>query len=72
MYKNPFEFKVKYLGPEIPEIQNKNDVVRQRDNNIFVLSHVNIKKNSNFEVYFEVHEPREGSWLIYRNICHGK
>lgn len=65
-YVCPFEFKISYTG-EVPTIINKNNVIRQRDNNIFVSSCVEIKKDTPFEIYFEVNTPRQGSWLIYRN-----
>jgi len=65
-YVCPFEFKVSYTG-EVPTIINKNNVIRQRDNNIFVSSSVEIRKDTPFDIYFEVSRPRQGSWLIYRN-----
>ena len=65
-YVNDFEFRVSYVD-KIPSINNKNDVIRQRDNNIYVSDSLDIKKDTAFEVYFEVKEPRIGSWLIYKN-----
>jgi hypothetical protein len=66
-YCSPFELRVAYSGNQAPTIINKNNVIRQRGNNIFVSSSVEIKKDTPFEVYFEVSSPRIGSWLIYRN-----
>ena len=51
----------------IPSIVNKGNVLRQRGNNIYVSSSVEIEKDTPFEVYFEVNSPRVGSWLIYSN-----
>lgn len=66
-YKSPFELRVSYAGNKTPSIINKNNIIRQRGNNIFVSSSVEIRKDTPFEVYFEVHNPRDGSWLIYKN-----
>lgn len=66
-YKSPFELRVTYSGNQVPTIVNKGNVIRQRNNNIYVSSFIEIKKDSPFEVYFEVDSPRVGSWLIYRN-----
>lgn len=66
-YKNDFEFRVYYQGNKIPHIENVEQVLRQRGNNIYMTSYVNIEKNTPFEVYFEVSYPRMGSWLIYKN-----
>ena len=66
-YRCPFEFRVSYSGLESPQIINKQNVIRQRGNNIFVSSSVEINKNTPFEVYFEVSDPRSGSWLVYKN-----
>ena len=66
-YRLPFEFRVSYSGGQAPSIVNKDNVLRQRGNNIYVSSSVEIKKDTQFEVYFEVNSPRVGSWLIYRN-----
>lgn len=65
-YLCPFEFRVSYSG-NVPTIINKDDVIRQRGNSIFLSSSVEIKKNTPFEVFFEVNSPRIGSWLIYKN-----
>ena len=48
-------------------ILNKNMVKRQRGNNIYMASCVELSKDTSFEVYFEVNTPRIGSWLIYKN-----
>ena len=66
-YVNPYEFRVKYNEGQVPNIVNKNMVLRQKDNNIYVSSSVEISKDTHFEVYFEVDNPRAGSWLIYKN-----
>ena len=66
-YRSPFEFRVSYSGGQTPSILNKGNVIRQRGNNIYVSSSVEIKKDTPFEVYFEVNSPRVGSWLIYKN-----
>lgn len=66
-YKNQYEFRVTYFGNNVPDIVNKNMVLRQKDNNIYVSSSVEISKDTHFEVYFEVNNPRVGSWLIYKN-----
>jgi hypothetical protein len=66
-YKNPYEFRVTYFDNNVPDIVNKNMVLRQKDNNIYVSFSVEISKGTHFEVYFEVNNPRVGSWLIYKN-----
>lgn len=66
-YKGTYEFKVRYHGTEVPSILNRNNVLRQRDKDIFVSSNIEIQKDCNFEIYFEVTEPCKGSWLIYKN-----
>lgn len=66
-YKNPFEFRISYSGSVAPTIINKKDVLRQRGNDIFLSSIVEVKKDTPFNIYFEVSSPRNGSWLIYRN-----
>ncbi|WP_031536016.1 MULTISPECIES: DarT ssDNA thymidine ADP-ribosyltransferase family protein [unclassified Bacteroides] len=66
-YRSPFELRVAYSGNQTPTIVNKENVIRQRGNNIYVSSSVEIKKDCSFEVYFEVSSPRTGSWLVYRN-----
>jgi hypothetical protein len=66
-YKNSYEFRVTYFDNNVPDIVNKNMVLRQKDNNIYVSSSVEISKGTHFEVYFEVNNPRVGSWLIYKN-----
>ena len=66
-YHSPFEFRVSYSGNQTPTIINKDNVIRQRGNNIYVSSFVEIKKDSPFDIYFEVSSPRTGSWLVYKN-----
>ena len=66
-YVNPYEFRITYNDDEAPKIVNKNMVLRQKENNIYVSSSVEISKDTHFEVYFEVNNPREGSWLVYKN-----
>lgn len=65
-YELPYELRITYNGVP-PEIINKNKVLRQRNNNIYLTSSAEISKDSSFEVYFEVNTPRQGSWLIYKN-----
>lgn len=65
-YISPFKFKVSYTE-DVPTIVNKNHVIRQRGNNIYMSSMVEIKKDVPFDVYFEVNSPRAGSWLIYKH-----
>ena len=65
-YDNPFEFKVVFYE-EMPEIINKNNVLRQIGHNIYLKNTVEVQKDSDFDVYFEVHSPRKESWLIYSN-----
>ena len=65
-YICPYEFRVSYTS-EAPTIVNKNDVIRQRGNDIYLSSMVEIQKDKPFEVYFEVDTPQKGSWLIYNN-----
>ena len=66
-YKNPFEFRISYSGLEAPKIINKRNVLRQRGNDIYLSSLVEVKKDTPFNIYFEVSNPRNGSWLIYKN-----
>lgn len=66
-YRNSFEFKVVYHNNNVPTIINKNMVIRQRDNNIFIQDSVELNKDVPFEVYFETKDPRIESWLIYKN-----
>lgn len=67
-YRSPYELRVSYSGAIPPTINNKKSIIRQRGNNIYMNSSVDINKDAPFEVYFEVNNPRPGSWLIYRNI----
>lgn len=66
-YKCQYEFRVCYTGSEAPIIVNKQNVIRQKGSNIYVSSSVEVKKNTSFEIFFEVNHPRSGSWLIYKN-----
>lgn len=66
-YCDPFELRIEYDGINIPEIVNNGEVIREKGNSIYMKEHICIKKNKSFSVYFEVNEPRRGSWLIYRN-----
>ena len=66
-YVDNFEFRVKYDGTDVPNVVNKEKVIRQKGNDIFVDKRVILKKDIPFEVYFEVKSPRPGSWLIYKN-----
>jgi hypothetical protein len=67
-YVDTFEFRVNYDGTDAPTVVNKERVIRQKGNDIFVNKRVILKKDIPFEVYFEVKNPRPGSWLIYKNI----
>ena len=66
-YRCPFEFRINYMGTNVPTVINKGNVIRQRENNIYVDSYVEVKKDIPFDIYFEVSNPRTGSWLIYKN-----
>jgi hypothetical protein len=66
-YKNPFEFRISYSGSNAPSIINKQNVLRQRGNDIYLSSVVEVKKDTPFSVYFEVNSPRSGSWLVFKN-----
>lgn len=66
-YDCDFEFRVNYSGDFAPTILNSEKILRQRNNNIYMTSSVKIKKDMPFEVYFEVNNPKNGSWLVYRN-----
>ena len=66
-YKNPFEFRISYTGSNAPSILNKQNVLRQRGNDIYLSSVVEVKKNTPFNIYFEVSSPKSGSWLIYKH-----
>lgn len=66
-YRCPYEFRISYSGSQVPGIVNTNNVIRQRGNNIYVSDSVEIKKDTQYEIYFEVNRPRSGSWLIYKN-----
>lgn len=66
-YCNPFEFKVSYNAEGSPEILNPDFIIREKSNNIYMSHFLKIKKNKPFTIYFEVSEPRKGSWLIYIN-----
>ena len=65
-YNLPYELRIEYKY-DAPVILNKNMVKRQRGNNIYMASCVELSKDTSFEVYFEVNTPRIGSWLIYKN-----
>lgn len=66
-YKEPYELKISYTEGFEPTIINKDKIKGQKGNNIYMDSSVYLKKDAPFEVYFEVREPRYGSWLIYKN-----
>lgn len=66
-YMSPYEFKISY-SDGTPVIVNKENVIRQRGNNIFVASSIEVEKDKPFEIYFEVNTPKYNSWLIYRNL----
>lgn len=66
-YRSSFEFKVVYHGNNVPSIVNKNMVLRQRDNSIYLQDSVELSKDVPFDVYFETKDPRIESWLIYKN-----
>lgn len=66
-YLNPYEFKVVYSDECVPNIINKNMVLRQRGNSIYMQDSVELTKEVPFEIYFETKDPRIESWLIYKN-----
>lgn len=66
-YTNQFEFKVVYYNGNIPTILNKDMVLRQRNNDIYIENWVEINKDVPFDVYFETKVPKIESWLIYKN-----
>ena len=66
-YVDNFEFRIKYDGTDVPTVVNKERVIRQKGNDIYVNKRVILKKDIPFEVYFEVKNPRPGSWLIFKN-----
>lgn len=66
-FKSPFEYRICYEGSIVPTIINKNSILRQRGNNIYASHSIEIKKDTPFEIYFEVSSPKTGSWLIYKN-----
>lgn len=70
-YGEPFEFRISYQDDNIPEIHNAQSILRQRGHDIFMRNHVEIDTNTQFEVYFEVKQPRVGSFLIYKSVGSG-
>lgn len=66
-YCNAFEFRITYTEGLPPEILNSSSILREKGNNIYMKHYLEIKKDKPFTIYFEVSEPRKGSWLIYTN-----
>jgi len=66
-YRSQFEFRIKYSSGVSPNIINKENVLREREHSVYLKSYISVKKNTPFEIYFEVDSPKKGSWLIYRN-----
>lgn len=66
-YCNTFEFKITYSDGMAPEILNPSSILREKGNCIYMGRYLEIKKDKPFTIYFEVSEPRKGSWLIYTN-----
>ena len=66
-YCNPFEFKIVYSNGNAPEILNPESILREKGNSIYMKRYLKVKKDKPFTIYFEVSEPRKGSWLIYTN-----
>ena len=66
-YCNSFEFKITYTDGMTPEVLNPSAILREKGNNIYMGHYLEIKKDKPFTIYFEVSEPRKGSWLIYTN-----
>lgn len=66
-YCNPFEFRINFEKDNVPEIANTENIIREKGGSIFMSRYIYIKKDKPFTVYFEVSEPRKGSWLIYTN-----
>ena len=58
---------ISYSGSNAPSIINKQNVLRQRGNDIYLSSVVEVKKDTPFNIYFEVSSPKSGSWLIYKH-----
>ncbi len=65
-YDDSYEFRISY-DDEVPILINKENVSRQKEKNIYVNNMVDIRKDVPFRVFFEVSQPRFGSWLIYDN-----
>lgn len=66
-YCNSFEFRISYTDGMAPEILNPASILREKGNSIYMGRYLEIKKDKPFTIYFEVSEPRKGSWLIYTN-----
>ena len=71
-YGEPYEFRISYTGDNVPVIHNLQSILRQRGHDIFVQNHLEIDTTTPFEVYFEVKQPRIGSFLIYRSVGSGE
>jgi hypothetical protein len=52
---------------QAPEILNVGNIQGRRGNNLFLKEEVKVKKDTPFNVYFEVNAPRVRSWLVYSN-----
>ena len=64
-YPDEYLFRISYDGKDVPTILNEEQIVQQKQRNIYMKNQLRISKSSSFEVYFEVKQPRQGSWLIY-------
>ena len=56
---------------DVPDIINKTSILREKGRSIYVGTNLEIRKDKPFKIYFEVYEPRQGSWLIYLNKDNG-
>lgn len=66
-YLQDFTFRIKYQGQFEPDVQNTEDVIRQTSGEIVMQEKVDIKKETSFQVFFDLKYPRQESWLIYTN-----
>ena len=52
---------------QAPEILNIDNIQGRRGNSLFLKDGVKVKKDTPFNVYFEVNTPKVRSWLVYSN-----
>ena len=65
-YNDPYIFRVEYMN-QAPEILNIDNIQGRRGNSLFLKDGVKVKKDTPFNVYFEVNTPKVRSWLVYSN-----